>query len=135
MRQKLDAVQQLINKALEKVFELSIDHKMLSEIVYEKLSLLRGVDTSRIKFSLDAEKNIYFGNTYTALLYMGFWNDALECFSEGTLVTSPDGDLFTMTNGTRVSVSADGDILVMPVCPIEYIKLDIVITKDGIRRD
>jgi hypothetical protein len=131
----LAQIDSTIRAALDKVFESAFTNEMLQDCIQEKLLLLKGVDPEEIRFTLSADnKSIQFKNLYTALVYMGFWDEESQDFTGGKFFKNfqPNLDYFLMDNGTKVGVDGIGNLLVHPVQPIEYIKLNLVITKEGI---
>jgi hypothetical protein len=124
-----------INDLIKKVFETNFSVSDFTAMVRDKLiTHNKGVDEFKLQFTITEDKHITFGNLYTALVYMGFWNEANHGWQFGTLVTSPDPhqDCFIMLNGTRIELAEDGDVNVMPVKPIEYIQLNVVVTKNKV---
>jgi hypothetical protein len=119
-----------INGIIDKAFEnFAYRSGILEDSVKTQLVLKnKGINTAKVFFKLDNAKEIIFGNLYTALVYMGYWNSEAQSWSEGTLEAKED--IFTMTNGTKIMVK-DGLVCVAPVEPIKYIRLNINISKTG----
>jgi hypothetical protein len=131
----VEGLESWINDLIKKVFETNFSVSDFTEMVRDKLiTHNKGVDEFKLQFTITEYKHITFGNLYTALVYMGFWDDRNQGWQFGTLVTSPNPhqDTFIMTNGTRIELAEDGNVNVMPVKPIEYIQLNVVVTKNKV---
>jgi hypothetical protein len=124
-REKLDKT---IAKALEEFMYNSINTE---EFIMDMLLVRNsGIDKSKLAFWVD-NKEIYFNNLYTALVYMGFWNN-LDGFIQGDYIESEykdEEDTFVLNDGgTTITLAKNGAINICPVKPLEYIKVNLVLT-------
>ena len=98
---------------------------VLSELVLERLLNLKGVNEKRVSICVhEFDRSITFGNLYSALLYLGYWNEDSKEMDNGVYSTLSEfeqheesfitSELFTQVT---LSLTEDSHIRFEPIKP------------------